>query len=88
MVFHGPSLHHELKLWVQAGIPAQVALTAATFNGAKLLRAEKRFGSIRKGLEANLLLVDGNPLEDISATERISLVVFKGERIRRSELFK
>jgi len=32
--------------------------------------------------------VDGNPLEDISATERISLVVYKGERIRRSTLLE
>ena len=88
MVFHGPSLHHELQLWVKAGIPAKVALTAATGNGAKLMRAENRIGAIRKGLDADLLLVDGNPLEDISATERISLVVFKGERIRRSALFE
>jgi imidazolonepropionase-like amidohydrolase len=88
MVFHGPSLHHELQLWVKAGIPAKVALTAATANGAKLLRADKRIGAIRKGLDADLLLVDGNPLEDISSTERISLVVFKGERIRRSALFE
>lgn len=88
LVFPGPSMHRELQLWVQAGIPAPVALMAATANGAKLLRAQDRFGSVRKGLEANLLLVDGNPLEDISATERISLVVFKGERIRRSGLFE
>jgi imidazolonepropionase-like amidohydrolase len=81
-------MHHELQLWVQAGIPAQAALMAATANGAKLLRAADRFGAIRKGLEADLLLVDGNPLEDIAATERISLVVFKGERIRRAELFR
>jgi imidazolonepropionase-like amidohydrolase len=88
LVFPGPSMHHELQLWVQAGIPAQAALMAATANGAKLLRAADRFGAIRKGLEADLLLVDGNPLEDIAATERISLVVFKGERIRRAELFR
>jgi imidazolonepropionase-like amidohydrolase/ABC-type multidrug transport system permease subunit len=87
LVFPGASLHHELQLWVKAGIPPRVALTAATLNGAKLLRAEKRFGTVRKGLEADLLMVDGNPLEDISATERISMVVFKGERIRRSGLF-
>ena len=87
LVFHGASMHHELRLWVEAGIPAAVALQAATLNGAKLLRADTRFGAIRKGLDANLLLVDGNPLEDISATERISLVVFKGERIRRASLF-
>ena len=85
-MFHGPSLHHELQLWVQAGIPPQVALEAATANAARLLRAANRIGSIRKGLEADLLLVDGNPLEDIAATERISLVVLKGERIRRDQL--
>ena len=87
-MFHGSSLHRELQLWVQAGIPAPVALQAATWNGARLLRADTRFGAIRKGLEANLLLVDGNPLEDIAATERISLVVFKGERVHRAALFE
>jgi imidazolonepropionase-like amidohydrolase len=87
LVFHGPSLHRELQLWVQAGIPPAVALEAATGNAAKLLRAGNRIGSIRKGLDADFLLVDGNPLEDIAATERISLVVFKGERLRRAALF-
>jgi imidazolonepropionase-like amidohydrolase len=87
LVFHGPSLHRELQLWVQAGIPAPVALQAATANAAKLLRAGNRIGSIRKGLDADFLLVDGNPLEDIAATERISLVVYKGERLRRAALF-
>jgi imidazolonepropionase-like amidohydrolase len=87
MVFDGPSMHHELQLWVQAGIPAEVALQAATSNAAKLLRAQNRIGAIRKGLDANLLMVDGNPLQDITATERISLVMFKGERLRRAELF-
>ena len=87
LVFHGPSLHHELHLWVQAGIPPTIALQAATANAAKLLRAANRIGSIRKGLDADFLLVDGNPLDDIAATERISLVVFKGERIRRPALF-
>jgi imidazolonepropionase-like amidohydrolase len=88
LVFHGPSMYREMQLWVEAGIPAPVVLQAATHNGARLLRAYGRFGSIRKGLEANVLLVDGNPLEDINAMERISLVVFKGERVRRSELFE
>jgi imidazolonepropionase-like amidohydrolase len=39
-------------------------------------------------MDADLLLVDGNPLQEIAATERISLVVFKGERIRRAALFE
>ncbi len=72
---------------MRAGIPPAVALEAATVNAAKLVGASGQIGAIRKGLDANLLLVDGNPLEDISATERISLVVFEGERIHREELF-
>jgi imidazolonepropionase-like amidohydrolase len=87
LVIHGPGVHHELQLWVRAGVPAPVALEAATANAARLLREETRIGSIQPGNEADLLVVDGNPLEDISATERISMVVFKGERIDRSELF-
>jgi imidazolonepropionase-like amidohydrolase len=87
LVIHGPTVQHELQLWVQAGIPPAVALQAATANAARLLRAEKQIGSIHPGNDADLLVVDGNPLEDISATERISLVVFKGERIDRTELF-
>jgi imidazolonepropionase-like amidohydrolase/ABC-type multidrug transport system permease subunit len=87
MVFHGPSLHRELQLWVEAGIPVTAALQAATVNAAKLLGATARIGAIRQGMDADLLLVDGNPLQEIAATERISLVVFKGERIRRSTLF-
>lgn len=88
LLIHGSALHRELQLWVKAGIPPAIALQAATYNAARLLRADSRIGLIRKGYEATLLLVDGNPLEDISATERISVVLFKGEHISRSELFK
>lgn len=87
LVFHGPGLHRELQLWVSAGLAPAVALQAATYNAARLLRAEEHIGSIQKGRDADLLLVDGNPLEDITATERISLVLYKGERINRSRLF-
>jgi imidazolonepropionase-like amidohydrolase/ABC-type multidrug transport system permease subunit len=87
LVIHGPTVQHELELWVQAGIPPTVAMQAATSNAARLLRADNRIGSIKPGADANLLVVDGNPLDDITATERISLVVFKGERIDRTELF-
>jgi imidazolonepropionase-like amidohydrolase len=44
-------------------------------------------GGIVPGFEANLLLVDGNPLRDISSTERISIVFCRGERVYRTELF-
>lgn len=87
LVFHGPALHRELQLWVSARLAPAVALQAATYNAARLLRADHQIGSIRKGRDADLLLVDGNPLEDITATERISQVIYKGERINRSRLF-
>lgn len=85
---HGATVHRELQLWVKAGIPPAVALQAATYNGARLLHAEQRIGLIREGYDANLLLVEGNPLDDISSTEHISEVIFRGERLDRSELLK
>jgi imidazolonepropionase-like amidohydrolase/ABC-type multidrug transport system permease subunit len=88
LVIHGPGIHRELQLLVEAGVPPAAALQAATINGAKLLRAENRLGQVKKGFEASLLLIDGSPVQDISATERISAVFFKGERISRSDVLK
>jgi imidazolonepropionase-like amidohydrolase/ABC-type multidrug transport system permease subunit len=87
LVFHGPTTQREIQLWVEAGIPAAVALQAATANSAKFLGAADRFGTIRKGLDATLLVVDGNPLQDPKALESISNVFLKGERVDRSSLF-
>ncbi len=86
LVIHGPTVQHEMALWVKGGIPPAVALQAATYNAARLLKADNHIGSIRVGNDADLLIVDGNPLEDISVTERISYVVLKGERIDRKDL--
>jgi imidazolonepropionase-like amidohydrolase len=51
------------------------------------LGAGDRIGLLRKGFDASVLLLNGNPLKDIGATEQISLVMFRGERIDRPELF-
>ncbi len=87
LVIHGPTVQHEVELWVSAGIPAPAALQAATYNAARALRADDHIGIIQPGHDADLVLVDGNPLEDINAIERVSDVFFKGEKIDRSELF-
>jgi imidazolonepropionase-like amidohydrolase/ABC-type multidrug transport system permease subunit len=87
MVFHGPTVQREMELWVEAGLPATVALQAATANAARFLRVENRLGMIKKGFEATMILVDGNPIQDIRLMESISSVMFKGERVDRSELF-
>jgi imidazolonepropionase-like amidohydrolase len=86
-LLHGPAIHRELQLWVEAGLPPAVVLQAATRNGAQLLRADDRMGLIKKGYEASLLLVDGNPLKDISVTERISMILLKGEHVNKGDLF-
>ena len=87
LVIHGPALHRELQLWVQAGIPPAAALQAATYNAARLLHQEGRIGLIAKGRDADLVLVDGNPLQDIKQTEAIQIVLFRGEMVDRSGLF-
>ncbi|HEV2094861.1 MAG TPA: amidohydrolase family protein, partial [Chthoniobacterales bacterium] len=88
LVLHGPTVQHEIELWVSAGVPAEVALQAATANAAKLLRADDRIGTIEKGKEASLLVVDGNPLQDVRALSSISIVFMKGERVARNDLFE
>ncbi|MFL6539442.1 MAG: amidohydrolase family protein, partial [Chthoniobacterales bacterium] len=79
---------HEIELWTEAGIPLDVALQAATSNAAKLLRADSRIGTVEEGKEATLLVVDGNPLQDVHALSAISVVLMKGERVSRSEIFE
>lgn len=86
LVIHGPTIQHELELWVKDGIPPAVALQAATYNAALALRAADRIGSIQKGRDATLVVLDGDPLQDIANTERVSLVMFRGERLSRSDL--
>jgi imidazolonepropionase-like amidohydrolase len=86
-VFHGPTVQHEIELWISAGIPPAVALQAATQNAAQLLRASDRFGTIAVGKDATLLMVDGNPLQDVHALSAISMVMFKGENVNRTDLF-
>jgi imidazolonepropionase-like amidohydrolase len=87
LVLHGPTIHRELQLWVEAGIPPAVALQAATYNAARLLRTDRRMGLIRPDYEATMVMISGDPLKDIHATENIQSVYFKGERVDRSELF-
>src|SRR2546421_2759802 len=87
-VLHGPTVQRELELWVAAGIPIEVALQAATLNSAKLLKADSRMGTVEKGKEATLLIVDGNPLQDVRALSSVSAVFMKGERVNRTALLQ
>lgn len=86
LLVHGPMLHHELQLMVKAGLTPLDALRAATSDAATCLGVADRAGRIQTGGDASLVLVEGNPLEDISATERIVEVFFHGEKVNREEL--
>ena len=87
LVIHGPTIQRELELWVKAGIPPAAALQAATYNAAKVLRTDARFGLIQKDREATLIVVDGDPVQDITAIQHINSVYLRGEHIDRSDLF-
>ncbi len=72
-ISHGESLHHELELLVDAGLSPVDALRAATSLPARYFRLPDR-GVIKPGRRADLVLVDGDPTDDISATRRIQRI--------------
>lgn len=74
----GVSLHHEMEIWVAAGIPPATVLQLATIGAARVMRVDAETGSIRAGKLADLVLVDGDPLRDISAIGKIRMVVKNG----------
>jgi len=84
-VMPGWSVHEELQLAVDAGIPAFDALKMATTNAARLFKRENE-GVIRAGARADLLLLRTNPLEDITNTRDIAGVVRAGHWWSRSVL--
>jgi len=71
----GLMLHRELALYVQAGIPAAKALRIATWDAARAAGQAAQRGSIERGKQADLVLVEGDPVADIMALRRAVLVV-------------
>ena len=74
----GFTLHRELELYVRAGIPPAEALRIATWNGARFTGRLAELGSVEPRKRADLVLVDGDPTENISNIRRISLVMKDG----------
>ena len=85
-VFQGESLHRELELLVEAGLTPLEALRAATYDAARIMKAEDDWGSIAPGKRANILIVSGHPAERIGDTRKIETVVFNGKVLDRSAL--
>lgn len=74
---HGDNAE-EFELMVQAGIPAMYALQAATVHAAELLRQSDHVGSLAAGRFADLIAVEGNPLEDIRLMREVRFVMKGG----------
>jgi imidazolonepropionase-like amidohydrolase len=72
-----------IETWKAAGIPAPAILRAMTTNGYKVSETEKTRGPIKAGLAADLIAVEGNPLESIDALRRVSFVMKDGTVFKR-----
>lgn len=77
-------IHEEMRLLARAGIPNAEILLGATAWPAQMTGDAPRFGTLEPGKDADLLMVDGDPLADIAATERIALIVARGRVVKRN----
>jgi predicted metalloprotease with PDZ domain len=86
MVIVGFSLHEELRLLTETGLTPYEALRASTVSPARYLNTMAIEGTISEGKNANMVLLNKNPLEDISNTKTIEGVMLKGKWFDRNEL--
>jgi hypothetical protein len=84
----GFSLHQELEMLVESGLPPAAALRAATLTNATVVGEQQRLGSISAGKLADIVLLTANPLDDIRNTRRIELVIHSGHVCQPVELLK
>jgi len=82
----GFAIHHELEYLVDAGLTPFEALQTGTANPAEFFGRSGDFGVVETGAEADLILLDANPLEDITNTRRIHGVMLRGRWLPRTEL--
>ena len=76
----------EMRLLVEAGLPPLAALQAATINATAAMGWDSRLGSIEVGKLADMVVLDANPLDDITNVRRIHAVVIDGRMLDRASL--
>jgi imidazolonepropionase-like amidohydrolase len=84
--FAGFALHRELELDAQAGIPPPQVLQLATLGAARIMGMDKELGLVRPGKLADVVLIDGDPLRDISEVRRVALTIKDGVLYDPAEL--
>ncbi len=85
-VIPGISVHEEMEIWQEAGIPPINILRSATIIPARFCGVDKSIGSIDEGKEASFVLLRGNPLVNIRNTSKIDGVFFRGQFYDRGQL--
>jgi imidazolonepropionase-like amidohydrolase len=85
-VIPGFSLHDELAIWQDAGIPAADVLRSATLVPAQFMGLGDRLGSLTEGKTASMVLLHANPLEDVGNARDIEAVFLRGRYFDRSAL--
>ncbi len=88
LLLYGFSLHTELQNLHEAGLPNYAVLASTTRNPAEFFGALAKTGTIEKGKNADLVLLEANPLENIANTEKRAGVMLKGKWYPNSELNK
>jgi len=78
----GWAYQREMEIWAESGIPNAEIIYAATMQNARFFRIDRHLGSIEKGKLADLILVKGNPLEDIKVMRNIEKVMINGVFVR------
>jgi hypothetical protein len=84
----GHSLHREIELYVQAGFTPMEAIQAATIVPARAMGIEKESGTVEKGKRGDVILVAGNPLDDIRQIRNVEYVITKGTMYHTAELWQ
>ena len=82
----GFSIHQELAFYKEAGLTNYEVLKTATVNASKTHSIMNNMGTIEVGKVANLILIDNNPLLDLSALQNPSTVFIKGRKLNRDSL--
>ena len=73
------TLQHDIEALTECGLSPMEAIRAATSTAAELLRIDDRTGSVREGLEADLIVIDQSPLDNILSLQDVLMVVVDGE---------
>lgn len=86
--FPGFALQRELELYAKAGVPNAKVLQKATFTSAQVAGKENELGSIEVGKKANLILVDGDPVKNISDIRKVELTIKNGNLYDTKALYQ